>query len=151
MQPWQYAAAVLAAGLILLLAVRSAVVKKRKQKQRDFDRKLETVLQARETVKVVCPQREGNCVLTSARLLFETKEGFTAVPLTKIKRLQGMDSAGKATASAAKMARLTVKAGTDYTIDNTADAFPELVKQLKAKTKKPKKGHTAAKKPNIQT
>ena len=140
MEPWQYSLLAALSGILLaVLALRGAMRKKRKQKQRDFDRKLETVLQPKETVQVVCPQSRGRCVLTSSRLLFETKEGFTAVPFAKIKQLQGVTSDGKKTTSAAKMKRLTIKAGQEYVIENNAEEFLDLVKQLKAKTAKKKK------------
>ena len=119
MNDWQYLAAI-ALLLILLLAIRSAVIKRRKRLERDFTRKLETLLQPRETVKVVCPNHEGRWVLTSRRLLIETKEGFMAIPFSKIKQLKGVDAAGKATVSPAKMARLTVKTDQEYTLRNTS-------------------------------
>ena len=98
MEYWQYLL-IAAAAVILLLAVRSAVIKRRKRLERDFTRKLETLLQPRETVKVVCPNAEGRWVLTSRRLLIETKEGFMAIPFSKIKQLKGVDAAGKTTMS----------------------------------------------------
>ncbi len=138
METWQYLlAAAPAAGL--LLATASAVTKRKKRKERDFTRKLETVLQPRETVKVVCPNHGGRYILTSRRLLIETKEGFMAFPFSKIKRVQGADRFGKATAAVSKMASLTVKVEDDYTIFNTCGEFAELAKQLKAKTRKKKK------------
>ena len=138
MEDWQYLLALLlpVAGV---LAVRSAVIKKRKRKERDFPRRLETVLQSKETLKVVCPQRKGNCILTSRRVLFETGEGFTAVPISTIKRLQGVTKEGKTTVSPAKMAKLTIKADKEYTIYNTSESFEELAKQLKTKVRTRKK------------
>lgn len=135
MDYWQYLLVIAAAG-ILLLAVRSAVIKRRKRLERDFARKLETLLQPKETVKVVCPNSEGRWVLTSRRLLIETKEGFMAIPFSKIKQMKGVDTAGKATVSPAKMARLTVKTDQEYTIRNTSKEFADLAKQLKAKVPK---------------
>lgn len=135
MNNWQYLL-VIAAGVVLLLAIRSAVIKRRKRLERDFTRKLETLLQPRETVKVVCPNHEGRWVLTSRRLLLETKEGFMAIPFSRIKQLKGVDAAGKATVSPAKMARLTVKTDQEYTLRNTSKEFADLAKQLKAKAPK---------------
>ena len=135
MNNWQYLL-VIAAGVVLLLAIRSAVIKRRNRLERDFTRKLETLLQPRETVKVVCPNHEGRWVLTSRRLLLETKEGFMAIPFSKIKQLKGVDAAGKATVSPAKMARLTVKTDQEYTLRNTSREFADLAKQLKAKAPK---------------
>lgn len=144
MELWQY---LLAAGLAvaLLLKIRSAVKKKRNQKKREFDRKLETVLQPRETVKVVCPQKKGSCILTSKRLLFETKEGFTAVPFGKIKRVQGVNEEGKRTTSVPKMVSLTIQAEHDYTVKNNCEEFAEFAKQLIKKTAKKPGKKTAAK------
>ena len=146
MEYWQYLL-IAAAAVILLLAIRSAVIKRRKRLERDFTRKLETLLQPRETVKVVCPNAEGRWVLTSRRLLIETKEGFMAIPFSKIKQLKGVDAIGKTTTSPAKMVRLTVKAEQEYTIRNPSKEFADLAKQLKAKmpkktgTKKAKGGN----------
>ena len=141
MESWQYLP-VIASAVILLLVIRSAVIKRRKRLERDFTRKLETLLLPKETVKVVCPNPEGRWVLTSRRLLIETKEGFMAILFSKIKQLKGVDAAGKTTVSPAKMARLTVKAEQEYTLRNTSKEFTDLAKQLKAKA--PKK--TAVKK-----
>ncbi|MGN1283727.1 MAG: hypothetical protein ACI4TY_00300 [Candidatus Limosilactobacillus intestinavium] len=142
MEYWQYLL-VIAAAVVLLLAVRSAVIKRRKRLERDFARKLETLVQPKETVKVVCPNAEGRWVLTSRRLLIETKEGFMAIPFSKIKQLKGVDAAGKTTVSPTKMTRLTVKTDQEYTLRNTSKEFADLAKQLKAKTTK----KTGAQKP----
>ena len=141
MEYWQYLSG-LAAVIVLLLAIRSAVVKKRKRKERDFTRKLETVLQPRETIKVICPNHGSRWILTSRRLLLDTKDGFLAYPFGKIKKMQGFDSTGKATTSVAKMKRLTIKvAKTDeeYTLDNSCEEFSQLAGQLKRQTAKKKK------------
>ncbi len=141
MEYWQYLSG-FAAVIVILLAIRSAVVKKRKRKERDFTRKLETVLQPRETIKVICPNHGSRWILTSRRLLLDTKEGFLAYPFGKIKKLQGFDSTGKATTSVAKMKRLTIKvAKTDeeYTLDNSCEEFSQLAGQLKRQTAKKKK------------
>ena len=141
MEYWQYLSG-FAAVIVFLLAIRSAVVKKRKRKERDFTRKLETVLQPRETIKVICPNHGSRWILTSRRLLLDTKEGFLAYPFGKIKKLQGFDSTGKATTSVAKMKRLTIKvAKTDeeYTLDNSCEEFSQLAGQLKRQTAKKKK------------
>ena len=129
MKPWQDLL-VIALLIMFALAIRSAVIKNRKRKERDFTRKLETVLQPKETVKLVCPNRGSSCILTSRRLLFDTKEGFQAVPLTKIKKVQGVNKAGNRTAAVPKMVSLTVKAEQDYNLYNTSNQFPELAKQL---------------------
>lgn len=138
----------LAAILLLLLALTtliSAATKERNRKKREAERKLELVLQPRETIKVICPQKKGRCILTSKRLLFETREGFNAVVLKDIKRVQGTNEAGNRTTSVPKMVSLTVKAEKDYVIFNSGEAFADLAKQLiKKTTKKPGK-KTAAK------
>ena len=86
-----------AAVLMLILAVRSSLRKRRDYKFRDAARKLELVLQPRETIKVICPQKKGRVILTSKRVLFDTKEGFDAVPIKTIKRVQGNNEKGKRT------------------------------------------------------
>lgn len=139
MLPWQEtltaAAAVL---LVLLLAIRSSLRKRRERKMRDFTRTLETALLPRETVKVICPQKKGRWILTSKRLLLEGKGGFHAVPLEKIKSVQGQNAAGNRTTAPANMVSLTVKTDKDYTLLNIGDQFTELVKQLQISVKKQK-------------
>jgi len=120
----------------LLMALRNERQKRRLGKQRDFARKLELVLLPRETVKVICPQKKGNVVLTSKRVLFETKTGFTAVTIKDIKRTQGLSEEGKKTTSVPKMVSLTIRANEEYTIVNTGEEFLDLARQLTAKVKK---------------
>ena len=127
-----------AAALVLLLAVRSSLRARRERKQRDFTRTLETVLLPKETVKVICPQKKGRWILTDKRLLLEEKGGFHAIPLDKIKSIQGKNAAGNRTASAASMVSLTVKADKDFLIQNSNDQFPELAKLLQSELKKRK-------------
>ena len=128
-----------AAALVLLLAIRSNPRKRRERRARDFTRTLETALLPKETVKVICQQKKGRWILTNKRLLLEEKGGFHAVPLEKIKSVQGKNAAGNRTTSPANMVSLTVKADKDYSISNTNDQFPELVKLLQAQQKKRKK------------
>ena len=127
-----------AAALVLLLAVRSSLRARRERKQRDFTRTLETVLLPKETVKVICPQKKGRWILTNKRLLLEEKGGFHAIPLDKIKSIQGKNAAGNRTTSAANMVGLTVKADKDFIMQNSNDQFPELVKLLQSELKKRK-------------
>ena len=127
-----------AVALVLLLAVRSSLRARRERKQRDFTRTLETVLLPKETVKVICPQKKGRWILTNKRLLLEEKGGFHAIPLDKIKSIQGKNAAGNRTASAASMVSLTVKADKDFLIQNSNDQFPELAKLLQSELKKRK-------------
>lgn len=134
---WQY---IPAAVLILLLTrkIRSARKKRRARLERDFSRKLETVLQPRETLKAVLTGRNQRWVLTSRRLLLDTKEGFTAVPFTNIKKAQGYTREGEKTASAAKMDRLTITAEKEYTVYNTGEEFTLLAKTVLNRVKKQK-------------
>lgn len=127
-----------AAALVLLLAVRSSLRARRERKQRDFTRTLETVLLPKETVKVICPQKKGRWILTNKRLLLEEKGGFHAIPLDKIKSIQGKNAAGNRTTSAANMVSLTVKADKDFLIQNSNGQFPELAKLLQSELKKRK-------------
>ena len=127
-----------AAALVLLLAVRSSLRARRERKQRDFTRTLETVLLPKETVKVICPQEKGRWILTNKRLLLEEKGGFHAIPLDKIKSIQGKNAAGNRTTSAANMVSLTVKADKDFLIQNSNGQFPELAKLLQSELKKRK-------------
>ena len=133
--PMEYLLALLPLGA-LLLALKNARHKRRLGKQRDFARKLELVLLPRETVKVICPQKGRNCVLTSKRVLFETKNGFTAVNIKDIKRTSGLSEEGKKTISIAKMVSFTFKADKEYTLVNTGEEFADFAKQLTAKVKK---------------
>ena len=137
MTAWQEIVAVaILALLVLILVARSSVRKAREQKWRAAERKLETVLQPRETVKVICPGRDGRWILTSKRLLRDTKGGFSAIDLKTVKRVQGNTKEGKTTTVPAKMVSLTVKAERDHTIRNTSAEFEELAKQLQYKIKK---------------
>ena len=125
--------------LILVMIIRSAIVKKRKLKQRDFDRKLETVLKGAEEVLVIHNDKSGRWILTNERLLLDTREGFSAVAFSKIKSISGTTAEGKKTVAPAKMVSATIKADKEITMHNTGDSFVELVKALKKKTAKPKK------------
>ena len=131
------AAAVLA--LILLAAVRASIFNRRERAERDFTRTLETALLPKETIKVICPQKKGRWILTSKRLLLEEKGGFHAIPLDKIKSVQGKNTSGNRTTSPANMVSLTVKADKDFIIQNLNDQFPELAAQLQSGLKKRKK------------
>ena len=133
---------VAAALLLALVAViQSSVRKRRDYKFRDAARKLELVLQPRETIKAICPQKKGRIILTSKRILFETKDGFNAVPIRTVKKVQGNNEKGNRTTVPAKMLSLTVKAEQEYEIKNSCPEFCEFAKQLIKKTtpRKPKK------------
>ena len=133
---WQKIAAAAVLLLILFLLIRSAVRKAKERKWRDAERKLETVLLPKETVKAVCPQKKGRWILTSKRLLFETKAGFTAVALKDIKSVRGNTKDKKSTTVPAKMVSLTVKGPEEYLIYNSCEEFADLAKQLREKIKK---------------
>ena len=143
MEPWQFLLTALLLA-VLLGILRSWTVKRRRREEREFTRRLETLLLPREKVKVICPSRQGRWVLTSTRLLLEEGEGFLAIPFAKIQSLRGVDGAGKTTAAVSKMTALTVKAETEHTLKNTSAEFAPLVKELKAQVSKRK----AKKKPS---
>jgi len=124
--------------LMLTLAVRSFLGKRRDYKFRDAARKLELVLQPRETIKIICPQKKGRVILTSKRVLFDTKEGFNAVPIKTIKRVQGNNEKGNRTTVPTKMVSLTIKAEQEYEIKNSCPEFEEFARQLMKKTAKKK-------------
>lgn len=132
---------VVAVVLALVAAVRSSLRKRCDYKDKDAARKLELVLQPRETIKVICPQKKGRVILTSKRVLFETKSGFHVVPLKTVKRVQGNNEKGNRTTSVPKMVSLTIRAEQEYEIKNSCPEFEEFAKQLIRKTtpKKPKK------------
>ena len=132
---WPYLTAL---AVLAGLWIYSAVKKARFRRERDKTRTLETLLQPKETVRCVCTQRGGRWILTSKRLIIEDKNGYTALPFGKIKRLAGHDAAGKATAAPAKMACVTVKTDREFTLHSGDEAFVELVRQLKTKTTKKK-------------
>ena len=120
---------VVAAAFILVVVI-SACNRRRDRLRRSEQRRLELVLQPKETVKVICPQRSGRCILTNQRLIFDNRSGIHAVTLRSILHLQGYTGLGKKTMSPAQMAKLTVKARQEYTIENTGPEFLELAKPL---------------------
>ena len=139
MQLWQefLTAAIL---LSLILAIRSARRRGRDRKYREALRKLELVLLPRESVKVILPQKK-RVILTSKRVLLETHQGFTAVPIKSVKRVQGNNEKGNRTTAIPKMVSLTIRADQDHTIKNDCPEFAEFAKQLIKKTTK-KRNHS---------
>jgi len=119
-----------AVGTVLIIMLLSSLRKSRESKYRDATRKLELVLQPRETIKVICPQKKGRVILTSKRVLFDTKDGFHAVTIKTIKRVQGNNEKGNRTTVPANMVSLTIKADKDYEIKNSCPEFEEFAKQL---------------------
>lgn len=120
----------LCAGVVLMILLRDRLRLRKKRQERDFQRRLELVLLPKETVKAVCPQKKGYCVLTNKRVLFTAGETFNAVTIKDIKRTQGITAEGKKTTSVPKMASLIVKAEQEYPIANTGEAFGVLAKAL---------------------
>ena len=130
---------VIAAALLALAAIfRSSRKKHRDFKKRDATRKLELVLQPRETIKSICPQKKGRVILTSKRVLFDTKDGFHAISLKNITKVQGYNAKGNRTSLPANMVGLTIKADQEYEIQNSCQEFAEFAKQLIKKTTKKK-------------
>ena len=138
MIPMQEILMIAAVLLVLIAVIRSSWRKRRDFQSRNATRKLELVLQPRETVKVICPQKKGRVILTSKRILFETRDGFHAVLLKHIKKVQGNNEKGNRTTVPANMVRLTVQAEQDYEIRNSCPEFEEFAKQLIKKTIKKK-------------
>ena len=136
MIPMQEILTAAAAVLILALAGMSYLRKTRAFRAKEENRLLESVLQGRETVRVICPQKKGKVILTSKRVLFETKEGFHAVALKNIKSVRGTNEKGSRTTVPAKMVSLTIRADKDYVIKNDCAEFESFAKQLMKKTAK---------------
>ncbi len=133
MQQWQYflLAGLFLAGLAAITASSLAAAKKRRQ--RDFTRRLETLLQLKETIQVICPGPKGRWILTNKRLILENGQRFDAFPFEKISKITGEDETGKATVSAAKTHLLTVKTGDKtMTLWRRNDDFTDLVKELRS-------------------
>lgn len=130
-----------AAAVLLMMAalIQSSIRKRREYKNRDAARKLELVLQPRESIKVICPQKKGRVILTSKRVLFETRDGFTAVPIKTIQKVQGSNAKGNRTTVPANMVSLTIKADQDYAVRNESAEFQEFAKQLMKKSTLKKK------------
>ena len=139
MIPEQVILVAAAVAIAIVALVQTSLRKHRDYKFRDSARKLELVLQPRESIKVICPQKKGRVILTSKRVLFETKEGFTAVPIKTIKKVQGANEKGNRTTVPANMVSLTIKAEQDYIVKNENVQFQEFTKQLIKKTTPPKK------------
>jgi hypothetical protein len=122
--------------LILFVMIRNAVRKNRERKQRDFSRKLTTLLKEKETVKSVCPQKDGRWILTNTRLIIEKKGNFQAFLLKGIKSIRGSNAAGNRTTAVRNMVSLTVKIEEEYTLVNNCSEFADLVQQLQGAVKK---------------
>ena len=124
-------------GILLFTAfLFSAINKHKSRKHRDFTRSLETLLQPKEDIKVICPQRGFRCILTNKRIIFEEKGDFTAFPIKSVKKAQGTNEKGNRTTVPAKMVTLTIQIDKDYILKNTCPEFIDLASQLTAKVKK---------------
>ena len=124
-------------GIALLAAlIISAVNRHKSRKHRDFTRSLETLLQPKETIKVICPQKGFRCILTNNRIIFEKKGDFTAFPIKSVKRVQGTNEKGNRTTVPAKMVAFTIQIDKDYILKNTCPEFADLASQLTDKVKK---------------
>ncbi len=122
--------------------ISSYIRKFRLRKERDFTRRIETLLLPKEEIKTVCSGKSGRWILTNKRLILEAGEGFTAFPFQKIKKVSGVDETGKTTVAAGKMAVLTVKTDDrEFTLHRKNGDFTDFVKGLKAGVSrtKPKK------------
>ena len=139
MIPMQEILVVAAVLLMAVAAARSSMRKRHDYQYRDAARKLELVLQPRETIKVICPQKKGRCILTSKRILFETKDGFNALLIKNIKKVQGNNEKGNRTTVPANMVSLVIKAEQEYEIRNNCPEFQDFASQLIKKTAKKKK------------
>ena len=150
MEPWQYILAV-AAPSILLLMILSGLRKRKRRKQRDFTRKLETALQPEEEIQAVYTLRGVCWVATDRRLLRNTKMGFGAIPYEKIRQLKGVNEEGGATVSAKRMVSFTVKADQDYSFSGKSEAFTAFAAAVSAGVKKAKAKSKARKDEGVKT
>ena len=133
MSDWQFLLLIILAFAGLGAIAGSALAVARLQKQRDFTRRLETLLQPRETVQVICPGTKGRWILTNKRLILEKYNRFDAFPFQKIQKISGQDETGKVTVAAGKMRLLTVRVGEkELTLRRKNEDFTVLVKGLKA-------------------
>ena len=133
---WQYLLLGAAGIFLVTAAIVSGICRSRARRERDFTRSLETLLQPRETVKVICPQKGFRCILTNSRIILEKRGKFTAFPLRSVRKLQGSSKEGNRTTVPARMVTLTVKLEQDVILRNTGDAFLEAAKFLQEKVKK---------------
>ena len=126
---------------IALLAafIITAVNEHKSRKHRDFTRSLETLLQSKETIKVICPQKGFRCILTNNRIIFEKKGDFYAFPIKSITKIQGVNEKGNRTTVPAKMVCFTIQIDKAYTLKNTCPEFTLLVSALQQRKAKKKK------------
>jgi len=138
MTTWQQLLYLTIAILFLTALLVSAINKHKRRKHRDFIRSLETLLQPKEDIKVICPQRGFRCILTNKRVIFEKKGDFTAFPHKSIQKVQGTNEKGNRTTVPAKMVTLTIQMDKEYILRNTCPEFSELASALKKQMPKRK-------------
>lgn len=148
MNNWQYLLYG-AVGLLLLTAFFCRALGRRKQRRlRDFERVLGTLLQPREKVKAICPQKGFTCILTGSRIIFEKKGSFTAFPLKSIRKLKGLNEKGNRTTVPSRMKQLILELENVHILYNTGpdfEVFAELLqKALNKSGKKKSSGKKAA-------
>jgi len=117
----------------------SSINKYKSRKHRDFTRSLETLLQEKETVKVICPQKNFRCILTNKRIIFEKRGDFTAFPIKSIQRIQGTNEKGNRTTVPANMKTLLIQLDKTYQLKNKGPEFSDLVSEILKMTTKKKK------------
>lgn len=139
MHHWQTLLLGLAGMLLLGAFVCRGIRRSRLRKEREFTRKLELILQPRESVKAICPQKKGSVILTNSRILFDRKDGFHAVSVKSIKKVRGINEKGNTTVVPARMASMTVLADQEYSICNDCAEFADFAVQLISRTRKEKK------------
>ena len=72
MKSWHILLVAAAVVLILVRAIATSLKRNKERKHRDFSRKLETLLKEKESVKVICPQKDGSAILTNNRLIIKS-------------------------------------------------------------------------------
>ena len=136
MQFWQELLAGTLTVLLLAVLIRRSLLRRARRKEREFTRKLETLLQPREQIVVICPQGKNRCIVTGSRIIFEHKGSFAAFPLKAIRKLQGTNEKGNRTTVPKNMKFLTVTLEKEYRLKNTGDEFLALARFLQDKHKK---------------
>ena len=136
MQFWQELLAGALGVLLLAVLIRRSFQRRTRRKEREFTRKLETLLQPKEQIVVICPQKKSRCIVTGSRIIFEHKGSFTAFPLKDIRKLQGTNEKGNRTTVPKNMKTLTVTLEKEYRLKNTGEEFLALARFLQEKRKK---------------
>ena len=139
MQYWRELLVGLAGTVLLTILVCRFLRLRARRREQDFTRRLETLLQPKEKIKAVCPQRGGYCILTGNRIIFEKNGSFSAFPLKKIQKLQGKNEKGNRTTVPKSMVSLTVVLDREFVLHNTGAEFEALAKMLSEHVKKQKK------------